>query len=371
MKRREFLAITGAGLGSTFIPPRALKPHLPTPETNSPNGPAVRIVGIGGAGGNMLNRVFVERPWPGAQTLAINLDAQALTNNMAETKLQIGEKLTRGLGAGARPEIGRRGAIESYEEIQNALSDAELVILQCGLGGGTGTGAAPYVATAAKKAGALSIGIVTLPFNFEGRKRWRQAQLGLADLAGKLDSLIVLPQEATLETIGRDVAYQEALRYNDRQVIAVIRTLHRIATKFKHQSLAQEFSPIIGDGVVRFGCGIGERHTTTRDAVREALTNPYWRGAKLRHASGTLVDLQFQGGLHYKEHFWEDATDSTELINRALPRNCYQRWTCNNPDGFSSASAAFLARFKGPGSMNFSTPRAAMAGSRFRRARRV
>src|SRR5882672_2912993 len=152
----------------------------------------MKVVGVGGGGGNALNRMIDEHV-SGVEFISVNTDSQALLNNKADAKVQIGKKLTRGLGAGARPEIGRQAIEENRDDVQRLLEGADLVFVTCGLGGGTGTGAAPIIAQLARDVGALTVGIVTKPFLFEGRKRMRQADIGISELRKQGDTLIVVP----------------------------------------------------------------------------------------------------------------------------------------------------------------------------------
>ena len=154
----------------------------------------IKVIGVGGAGCNAVNRM-VQYGLQGVEFISVNTDKQALAMNKGDNKIQIGEKLTKGLGAGADPEIGRKAADESRDLIQEALRGADMVFITAGMGGGTGTGAAPIIAELAHEAGILTVGVVTKPFKFEGANRMRQAEQGIADLNGKVDSLIIIPND--------------------------------------------------------------------------------------------------------------------------------------------------------------------------------
>src|SRR5687767_2001197 len=158
-------------------------------EESASQNARMKVVGVGGGGGNAVNRMIDEH-LEGVEFISVNTDAQALLNSKSDIKIQIGKKLTRGLGAGARPEIGRQAIEESREEMGRALANADLVFITCGMGGGTGTGAAPIIAEMGKEAGALVVGIVTKPFLFEGRKRMRQAEYGIAEMRKSVDTMI-------------------------------------------------------------------------------------------------------------------------------------------------------------------------------------
>ena len=174
----------------------------------------IKVIGVGGAGNNAVNRM-IEEGIKGVDFIAVNTDRQALTKSKAGTKIQIGEKITRGLGAGANPDIGAQSAEENKSEIAETLRGADMVFVTAGMGGGTGTGAAPIVAQAAKEMGILTIGVVTKPFTFEGKKRLSQAERGIESLKGKVDSLVVIPNDKLLQVIDRKTSINEAFRMAD------------------------------------------------------------------------------------------------------------------------------------------------------------
>ena len=174
----------------------------------------IKVIGVGGGGCNAVNRMIASEV-SGIEFWGINTDAQALTQANAPKRLQIGQKLTRGLGAGGNPAIGQKAAEESRDEVAAALEGSDLVFITAGMGGGTGTGAAPIVAEAAKEVGALTIGVVTRPFNFEGRRRTTQAEEGISALQGRVDTLIVIPNDRLLHVISEQTPVQEAFRVAD------------------------------------------------------------------------------------------------------------------------------------------------------------
>src|SRR5947208_2621299 len=178
----------------------------------------MKVVGVGGGGGNALNRMIDEHVG-GVEFISVNTDAQALLNNKADVKVQIGKKLTRGLGAGARPEIGRQAIEENRDEVLHTLQGADLVFVTCGMGGGTGTGAAPIISQIARDMGALTIGICTKPFLFEGRKRMRQAEMGIAEMRKHVDTMIVVPNERLLAVVGKGIPFQDALKKADEVLL--------------------------------------------------------------------------------------------------------------------------------------------------------
>src|SRR5437773_42027 len=169
-------------------------------EESATQNARMKVVGVGGGGGNAVNRMIDEH-LEGVEFISVNTDSQALLTSKSDVKIQIGIKLTRGLGAGARPEIGRQAIEENREEVSRVLAGADMVFVTCGMGGGTGTGAAPVICELAREAGALTVGIVTKPFLFEGRKRMRQAEQGIADMRRNVDTMIVVPNERLLDNI--------------------------------------------------------------------------------------------------------------------------------------------------------------------------
>src|SRR5574341_51988 len=174
----------------------------------------IKVLGIGGGGSNAVNRM-VEEGIRGVEFVSINTDAQALDTSLADTRLQIGEKLTRGLGAGGDPEVGRKAAEESREKLESAINGSDMVFITAGMGGGTGTGAAPSIADIARKGGALTIGVVTWPFSFEGRDRERAANEGIDRLKNAVDTLIVIHNDRLLKLVDKRASFQEALRRAD------------------------------------------------------------------------------------------------------------------------------------------------------------
>ena len=174
----------------------------------------IKVIGVGGAGNNAVNRM-IDAGIKGVDFIAVNTDRQALQQSKANTKIQIGEKITRGLGAGANPDIGAQSAEESRSEVAEILRGADMVFVTAGMGGGTGTGAAPIVASTAKEMGILTIGVVTKPFTFEGKKRLSQAERGIESLKGKVDTLVVIPNDKLLQIIDRKTSIIEAFKMAD------------------------------------------------------------------------------------------------------------------------------------------------------------
>src|SRR3989475_11013487 len=187
-------------------------------EESAAQNARMKVVGVGGGGGNAVNRMIDEH-LEGVEFISVNTDAQALLSSKSDVKIQIGKKLTRGLGAGARPEIGRQAVEENRDEVLRVLSGADLVFVTCGMGGGTGTGAAPIIASMAREMGILTVGIVTKPFLFEGKKRMRQAEMGITEMRKHVDTMIVVPNERLLAVVGKGIPFQDALKKADEVLL--------------------------------------------------------------------------------------------------------------------------------------------------------
>src|SRR5271155_1396965 len=222
-------------------------------EESASQNARMKVVGVGGGGGNAVNRMIEER-LEGVEFISVNTDAQALLNSKSDVKLQIGKKLTRGLGAGARPEIGRQAIEENKEDVQRALVGADLVFITCGMGGGTGTGAAPVICELARAAGALTVGIVTRPFLFEGRKRMRQAELGITEMRNAVDTMIVVPNERLHATQGIS------------SLISV--------TGLVNVDFADVRTVMQAGGSALMGTGIGRNENRAIEAAQQAISSP-------------------------------------------------------------------------------------------------
>lgn len=245
-----------------------------TPDAITPVANIV-VVGAGGGGSNALNRM-VDSGFANVRFVAINTDAQALYHSKAETKVHIGREATRGLGAGANPEVGKAAAEESVEDIKNALKGADMVFVTCGLGGGTGTGAAPVIASVAKELGALTVGVVTKPFSFEGQQRGKKADGGFDDLKKQVDTLITIPNDRILSIIDRKTPITDAFAVVDEvlrqgvQGIADLITLHGLI----NVDFADVRSIMREAGTALMGIGYGAGETRAADAAKAAIESP-------------------------------------------------------------------------------------------------
>ncbi|CEJ48420.1 cell division protein FtsZ [Umezakia ovalisporum] len=235
----------------------------------------IKVIGVGGGGGNAVNRM-IESDVTGVEFWSINTDAQALTLAGAPSRLQIGQKLTRGLGAGGNPAIGQKAAEESRDEIATALEGADLVFITAGMGGGTGTGAAPIVAEVAKEMGALTVGVVTRPFIFEGRRRTSQAEQGIEGLKSRVDTLIIIPNNKLLEVIPEQTPVQEAFRYADDVLRQGVQGISDIITipGLVNVDFADVRAVMADAGSALMGIGVSSGKSRAREAAIAAISSP-------------------------------------------------------------------------------------------------
>jgi len=256
----------------------------------------MKVIGVGGAGGNAVNRMINEE-LEGVEFISVNTDSQALKQSSAQVKLQIGKKLTRGLGAGARPEIGRQALAESEDEVRRALEGADLVFVTAGMGGGTGTGAAPMVAHLARDMGALVIGVVTRPFSFEGRKRERQANLGLAELRRSVDTMIVVPNDRLLSVVPKGTSFREALKKADEVLLHATQGISDLirVTGEVNVDFADVRTIMACRGPALMGTGFGEGDNRAQEAAQEAISSPLLDDVSIAGAKGVLINIT--GGL--------------------------------------------------------------------------
>jgi len=256
------------------------------------SGARIKVVGVGGGGGNAVSRM-VQAGLSGVEFMVANTDAQALRSNPAPVKIQIGSKLTKGLGAGADPNVGRQAALEDTDALISALSGADMVFVTTGLGGGTGTGAAPVIASLATELGALTIAVVTKPFRFEGKKRLTQAALGLEALRDAVDTVITIPNERLLTVIDRQTSMLDAFVTADdvlRQAIQGISDLI-LVPGIINLDFADVKTIMSGMGVAMMGTAMGDGPTRAVDAANRAVSSPLLEDANVNGARGVIVNV--------------------------------------------------------------------------------
>ena len=244
-------------------------------DTNLEKSAVIKVVGVGGGGCNAVNRM-VEAELKGVDFIAVNTDRQALNRCVAETKVQIGEKLTRGLGAGANPEIGQKAAEETLDEMTGLLDGSDMVFITAGMGGGTGTGAAPIIAKAAKDMGILTVGVVTKPFSFEGAKRRKQAELGINFLKKYVDSLVIVPNDKLLANCEKNTSMIQAFAMADDVLRQGVQGISDLISDFAliNVDFADVKSVMTDRGVAHMGVGHGTGENRAQDAVKAAIESP-------------------------------------------------------------------------------------------------
>ena len=269
----------------------------------------IEVIGVGGGGSNAVNRMIAS-DLQGVGYQVLNTDAQALLQSASQKRIQLGMKLTRGLGAGGNPVIGQKAAEESRAELQESLQGTDLVFIAVGMGGGTGTGAAPILAEVAKEVGALTVGIVTKPFSFEGRKRMRQAEEGIARLAESVDTLIVIPNDRLRDAIA-GAPLQEAFRTADDVLRMGVKGISDIITKpgLVNVDFADVRSVMADAGTALLGIGVGSGRSRAIEAAQAAISSPLLESARIDGAKGCVINIS--GG---KDMTLEDMTTASEVI---------------------------------------------------------
>ncbi|SDB81992.1 cell division protein FtsZ [Acinetobacter boissieri] len=261
-------------------------------EQTEGNGQArFTVFGVGGAGGNAVQHM-VESDIKGVRFVCANTDKQALDRMSAPHKIQLGQESTRGLGAGANPEVGKRSAEESREQIRQQLQDADMVFVTAGMGGGTGTGAAPIVAEIAKEMEILTVGVVTTPFSFEGRRRQKSAEKGIEELEKYVDSLIIIPNERLLNVYG-DISMQEAYRRADDVLLSAVRSIFDLVVRPGHINLdfADLKNAMSTRGYAMMGEGKGSGQNRAEEAARLAIRSPLLDNVNIMNAKGVLINI--------------------------------------------------------------------------------
>ena len=294
-------------------------------DETPPESARMKVVGVGGAGGNAVNRMIDEQ-LEGVDFISLNTDAQALQGSRATITMQIGKKLTRGLGAGARPEIGRQAIAESADEVRRMLQGADLVFITAGMGGGTGTGAAPMVADIAREVGALTVAIVTRPFTFEGKKRDRSAAQGLAELRRCVDTMIVVPNDRILAVVPKGTSFKDALKKADEVLLHAtqgISDLIRVSGEV-NVDFADVRTIMACRGPALMGSGYGTGEHRAQAAAQEAIRSPLLDNVSIAGAKGVLLnitggmDLAIDEVTQISTIIQEEAGDDAEIIFGAV-----------------------------------------------------
>ena len=281
------------------------------------HGAVIKVIGVGGGGGNAVNRMIAANV-KGVGFLAANTDAQALQASAAPVKLQLGAKLTKGLGAGANPEIGRQAALEDTDKIIEALDGADMVFVTAGLGGGTGTGGAPIVASLARELGALTVAVVTKPFSFEGKRRMIQAEQGLAELSQAVDTVICIPNERLMQFVDKGTSFFEAFRIADdilRQGVQGISDIITI-TGIINRDFADIKTIMEGMGYAVMGTAEASGDNRAVEATKKAMASPLLEDASIEGAQGILLNITGSNKLTLFE-----VHEASSLVQEAAAEN--------------------------------------------------
>ena len=261
-------------------------------ERNELLGARIKVVGIGGGGGNAVN-TMIASGLPGVEFIAANTDLQALGVSLAPLKLQLGAQLTKGLGAGGNPDIGRQAALDDSEVIRDHLAGADMVFLTAGMGGGTGTGGAPVVARLAKEQGALAVAVVTKPFQFEGRKRMRQAEEGMRELKDAVDTLIAIPNQRLLAVAGRNTSLLDTFKKADDILLQAVRGISDLITV--HGLINLDFADVrtimAEMGMAMMGAGSASGENRAVEAAQKAISSPLLEDISIHGARGVLINI--------------------------------------------------------------------------------
>ncbi|MGD2294479.1 MAG: cell division protein FtsZ [Candidatus Aminicenantes bacterium] len=281
-----------------------LKFHL----VDEPSGAKIKVIGIGGGGGNAVNRM-IETGIEGVDFIAVNTDLQALDTSTAQTKLQIGKQLTKGLGSGGNPDIGKQAAVEDVEQLRNLIEGADMIFLTAGLGGGTGTGATPILAKLARELDILAIGIVTMPFGFEGKIRDKQAEDGLIDLKNEVDTVIPIPNERLLQTVNLNTSIQDAFKMADDILRQGVQGISDLITRpgLINLDFADVKSIMKGMGMAFLGTGMAGGENRAIEGAQRAISSPLIVDNSIEGAHGVLINIT--GGMDITLHEVSKASD--------------------------------------------------------------
>ncbi|MGB6131264.1 MAG: cell division protein FtsZ, partial [Acidobacteriaceae bacterium] len=277
-----------------------------------PRGAKIKVIGVGGGGGNAVNRMIAAN-MEGVEFIAANTDRQALTLSQAPVKLQLGVKLTSGLGAGANPDVGRRAALEDSEKIIEALEGADMVFVTAGLGGGTGTGAAPVIASLASEMGALTVAVITRPFAFEGKRRMMQAERGMQELLESVDTMIVIPNEKLL-AVARDAGFFESFRIADDVLRQGVQGISDIITipGIINRDFADVKTTMAGMGYAVMGTAVRSGENRAIEAAEAAMASPLLEAGAIDGARGILINITGSSTLKLSE-----VNEASTLIQNA------------------------------------------------------
>lgn len=273
----------------------------------------IKVIGVGGGGGNAVNRM-IETGVKGVEFIVANTDYQVLSKSKADVKIQLGKQLTEGLGAGGKPEVGRESAVESKKEIEEALKGADMIFITCGMGGGTGTGAASIVAEIAQGLGALTVAIVTKPFTFEGKRRMENALQGLEDLKKHVDTLIVIPNEKLLQVVEKQTGLTEAFKMSDNVLRQGVQGISDLITipGLVNLDFADVKTIMLNAGIAHIGIGVASGERRAQEAARQAIHSPLLE-TSIEGAGGVLINVTGGRNLGLLE-----INEAAELVQKSV-----------------------------------------------------
>jgi cell division protein FtsZ len=290
-------------------------------NSNLPAGAKIKVIGVGGGGCNAVN-TMIRSGLTGVEYIVANTDSQALNANMAGTKIQLGGNVTKGLGAGANPEVGRKSAIEDYERLSEALQGADMVFVTAGMGGGTGTGAAPVIAKLAREMGALTVGVVTKPFMFEGKKRARQADEGIQSLEESVDSLICIPNQRLLQLAGENLSLVDTFKAADEVLLNAVQGISDLInnTGLINADFADVSTVMTNKGLALMGTGTAAGAERALKAAKQAISSPLLEDVSIDGATGIIINITGNSSLTTHETnqavtlIMEAADEDAEII---------------------------------------------------------
>jgi len=266
---------------------------LYTFEDNSAQSANIKVIGVGGGGGNALNNM-IEHHLRGVDFIVANTDAQAIEHSSADSKLQLGADMTRGLGAGANPQIGRDAAESEREHLREFFNNTDMVFITAGMGGGTGTGAAPIIAEVAKEMGVLTVAVVTKPFNFEGKRRMRQAEVGIEELRQHVDTLITIPNQKLIGAVGKNTSMLEAFRKADDVLLQAVKGISELITHTGYMNVDfADVKAVMSEtrGMAMMGSGTANGESRACEAAEHAISSPLLEDVDIHGAHGILVNV--------------------------------------------------------------------------------
>ena len=303
--------------------------------SNSTIGAQIKVIGVGGGGGNMINHMVSEGV-DNIGLIAANTDAQALSASKAKIKIQLGERKTKGLGAGMKPDVGRESALESFDNIKEALEGADMVFIASGFGGGTGTGAAPVVAQAAKEVGALTVSVVTKPFGFEGRKRLKLAEQGISELKKESDSIVIIPNDKLLSIVDKNLGIKESFKLVDDVLSRAVGGMSAVVLSSGENDINVDFADIqtiMGHkGMAILGVGEAQGEDAAIEAVKNAIESPLLDNMSINGAMGVLVHFNMHPDFpltqiqHAMDIIYDSAHEDADVIfgtttNKDMPED--------------------------------------------------